>query len=260
MADPIMSVHSLSNKKNFDQISDWSKLKAFAEVFKCWLPAPTFPTIFSKASFSGSLKGICMVKKLWLVGCIRVYATLRARVISTWSVMHLCFLAFSHQYWHNFLSKDHQLLFSYASAEVRSENTLERKSATGYQTHKYQVMSLTTEPPWRCYKVMKLINHLLHRYSFWHIKSGKFLKTHWKQCFLLNQEIVFPFVHIFDIMSLFAAKLEEPKIGIWGTALRKEKYNQCTFCFQIPIVWFLAIPHEKLNLEGIFRATIIWLG
>ena len=32
-------------------------------------------------------------------------------------------------------------------------------------------------------------------------------------CFQLNQIIVSPFVHIFDIISLFAAKLEEPKIG-----------------------------------------------
>ena len=34
------------------------------------------------------------------------------------------------------------------------------------------------------------------------------------QCFLLNQIIVSPFVHIFDILSLFAAELEEPKIGL----------------------------------------------
>ena len=32
------------------------------------------------------------------------------------------------------------------------------------------------------------------------------------QCLLLNQNIVSPFVHIFDIISLFAAELEEPKI------------------------------------------------
>ena len=32
-------------------------------------------------------------------------------------------------------------------------------------------------------------------------------------CFLLNQIIVFPFVHIFDI-SLFAAEFEEAKIGV----------------------------------------------
>ena len=34
------------------------------------------------------------------------------------------------------------------------------------------------------------------------------------QCFLLNQIIVSPFVLIFDIISLFAAELEEPKIDI----------------------------------------------
>ena len=34
------------------------------------------------------------------------------------------------------------------------------------------------------------------------------------QCFLLNEIIVSPFVHIFDIISLIAAEFEEPKIGI----------------------------------------------
>ena len=34
------------------------------------------------------------------------------------------------------------------------------------------------------------------------------------QCFLLNQIIVSPIVHIFDITSLFAAEFEEPKIVI----------------------------------------------
>ena len=36
------------------------------------------------------------------------------------------------------------------------------------------------------------------------------------QCFLLNQKIVSPSVNIFDMISLFAAELEEPKIGIKG--------------------------------------------
>ena len=35
-----------------------------------------------------------------------------------------------------------------------------------------------------------------------------------QQCFLLNQVIVSPFVHIFYIISYFAAELEEPKIGM----------------------------------------------
>ena len=39
------------------------------------------------------------------------------------------------------------------------------------------------------------------------------------QCFLLDQKIVSPSVNIFDIISLFAAELEEPKIGIRGKGL-----------------------------------------
>ena len=34
------------------------------------------------------------------------------------------------------------------------------------------------------------------------------------QCFQLNQKIISPIVNIYDIISLFAAELEEPKIGI----------------------------------------------
>ena len=34
------------------------------------------------------------------------------------------------------------------------------------------------------------------------------------QCFLLNQRNVSLFVTMFDIISLFAAELEEPKIGV----------------------------------------------
>ena len=38
-------------------------------------------------------------------------------------------------------------------------------------------------------------------------------------CFLLNQIIVCPFVHIFDIISLFAAEMEKCKISISGEGL-----------------------------------------
>ena len=34
------------------------------------------------------------------------------------------------------------------------------------------------------------------------------------QCFQLNQITVSPYVHIFDIISLFAIELNKPKIGI----------------------------------------------
>ena len=39
------------------------------------------------------------------------------------------------------------------------------------------------------------------------------------QCLLLNQIIVSPFVHIFDIIPWFAAEYEEPKIGMSGKGL-----------------------------------------
>ena len=39
------------------------------------------------------------------------------------------------------------------------------------------------------------------------------------QCFLLNQKIVSPFVHIFYFISLFAAELEVPKIVISSKGL-----------------------------------------
>ena len=40
------------------------------------------------------------------------------------------------------------------------------------------------------------------------------------QCFLLNQIIVLTFVHMIDIISLFAAEFKEPKIGISGKGLK----------------------------------------
>ena len=44
------------------------------------------------------------------------------------------------------------------------------------------------------------------------------------QCFLLNRLTVSPFVHIFDIIPLFAAELEDPKIGISGKGLIVKVY------------------------------------
>ena len=74
-------------------------------------------------------------------------ATLTAKVISWRSVTHMCFLAFSHQYLHNFSFQSHRLLFSHASAEVRGENRPERRVAsTGDRTHNHQVMSQTRSP------------------------------------------------------------------------------------------------------------------
>ena len=41
-----------------------------------------------------------------------------------------------------------------------------------------------------------------------------------QQCFLVSQIIVSPFVLIFDIIPLFAAVFEEPKISVSGKGLR----------------------------------------
>ena len=42
------------------------------------------------------------------------------------------------------------------------------------------------------------------------------------QCFLLNQIVVSPFIHIFDITSVFAAESEDPKIGKSDKGLRSD--------------------------------------
>ena len=47
------------------------------------------------------------------------------------------------------------------------------------------------------------------------------------QCFPLNQTTVSLIVSIFDIISLFAAELEEPKIGICGNGLRCDISLKC---------------------------------
>ena len=65
----------------------------------------------------------------WLV-VLGFNATLAAKVISWRMVTYMCFLAFSHQYYHNFSFQSHRLLFSHASAEVRGENSPERKVAS----------------------------------------------------------------------------------------------------------------------------------
>ena len=41
--------------------------------------------------------------------------------------------------------------------------------------------------------------------------NEQFLSFPW--CFLLNQIIVSPFVHIFDIISFFAAESEDPELA-----------------------------------------------
>ena len=52
------------------------------------------------------------------------------------------------------------------------------------------------------------------------------------QCFLLNQRLVCPFVNIYDIISLFGAELEEPKIGKSGKGLKGHLSCTCISLFQ----------------------------
>ena len=49
------------------------------------------------------------------------------------------------------------------------------------------------------------------------------------QCFLLNPIIVSPFIPIFDIVSLFAAELEETKIVISGKGLMTDFFAWTKF-------------------------------
>ena len=51
------------------------------------------------------------------------------------------------------------------------------------------------------------------------------------QCFLLKQIVVSPFVHVFAIISLFAAELEEPKIGISGKGLTIFAYDNFSYVY-----------------------------
>ena len=49
------------------------------------------------------------------------------------------------------------------------------------------------------------------------VRTNNFSFSH--NVFLLSQIIVSPFVHAFELISLFAAEFEEPKIGISGKGL-----------------------------------------
>ena len=69
-------------------------------------------------------------------------------------------------------------------------------------------------------------------------------------CFLLNQIIVSPFFHIFDVISLFAAELEEPKIGISGKGINLLFWPLATIFCQFVFYSFLAagaLIHDALS-------------
>ena len=75
------------------------------------------------------------------------------------------------------------------------------------------------------------------------------------QCFLLNQVIVFPLFHIFDIISLFAAELEEPKIGISDKGLRLTlKQNLIYLVFKKGAAYKLSTWHMVDIVTSGFKA------
>ena len=79
-------------------------------------------------------------------------------------------------------------------------------------------------------------------------------------CFLLNQIIVTPFVHIFDI-SLFGTELEETKIGISGKGQRNKKFwKEFYRLTQGTSMWNFAEIKEVVSEKKIFKFTIICNG
>ena len=71
-------------------------------------------------------------------------------------------------------------------------------------------------------------------------RNEKFLL--FPQRYLLNQKIISPFVNIYDIISLFVAELEEPKIGLSGKGLTSVIKTQ--FQFHQPIQICLINRHQ----------------
>ena len=102
------------------------------------------------------------------------------------------------------------------------------------------------------------------------------------QCFLLNQIIISPFVHIFDIISLFAAEFEVPKISISSKGLSKSSgqdknsfqshYHKSMFychyfmgtqikplyteCYLGPFVNSIDLDLTAMNMQSDLRSTV----
>ena len=83
------------------------------------------------------------------------------------------------------------------------------------------------------------------------------------QCNLLNLKIVSPFVNIFDIISLFAVKLEEPKIGMRGKGLTFNVNCHCTTKQsnkQGPCTYFHVMTILSFNEPFTLMLTVINCG
>ena len=105
---------------------------------------------------------------------------------------------------------------------ILSAYTLNSIALTDWYWHFVQIFSM---PIHSIELSLKPVNPLLHKYKFWCINNKQLLKTLWETKKLLvtmfspHSDDCTPFVHIFDIILLFAAELEEPKIDIWGKGL-----------------------------------------
>ena len=66
-------------------------------------------------------------------------------------------------------------------------------------------------------------------------------------CFLLNQIIVSPFVHIFDIES------EEPKIGIWGKGLNMAERKWSNTAPSWPSYTDICLQSSALDFSTVFQ-------
>ena len=73
------------------------------------------------------------------------------------------------------------------------------------------------------------------------------------QCFQLNQIIVSLFVQIFDIISLFAAEVEEPKIGLSGKGLnyRLEGFVPVTGIYQKKSLTSICVKCHLMSISTV---------
>ena len=69
------------------------------------------------------------------------------------------------------------------------------------------------------------------------------------QCFLLNQNTVSPFVNTYDIISLFAAELEEPKIDMWDKGLIFKKVLTLPFLNRSTLIHTVNPESNTFDIE-----------
>ena len=76
---------------------------------------------------------------------------------------------------------------------------------------------------------------------------------------MINQIIVSPIVHIFEIVSLFAAELEKPKIGKSGKRLKGQKilWEKSKMLFTS----IFSFPHNAFKrplFQGHYKVRTAW--